>query len=304
MSSGQARGRSFHDGKMDTAPGAVNHGYNFQEQWQRAFELKPPFVMVTGWNEWIAGQWGKPGQPLVFVDQFDEECSRDIEPMIAGHGDNYYWQLVANVRRFKGAPPLPRASASKTIELAGDFAQWREVEPEFLDHVGETVPRDFAGVADRHYTNRSGRNDLMACKVARDNRNVYFYVRTREPITPATGTNWMWLLLDADQNPATGWEGYDFIVNRTMDGEGRTWLEKNDGGWKWEKAASVSFQVLGNELQLVVPRAALGLPPETLHVSIDFKWADNLQHPGDIMDFYVSGDVAPEGRFKFRYLAE
>ena len=24
----------------------------------------------------------------------------------------------------------------------------------------------------------------------------------------------MWLLIDADQNPATGWAGYDFIVNR------------------------------------------------------------------------------------------
>ena len=60
MSSGDARGRSFHDGRMDSAPGAVNHGYNFQEQWNRAFELKPPFVMVTGWNEWIAGRWGSP----------------------------------------------------------------------------------------------------------------------------------------------------------------------------------------------------------------------------------------------------
>lgn len=38
--------------------------------------------------------------------------------------------------------------------------------------------------------------------------------------------------------------------------------------------------------------------------AIDFKWADNLQHPGDILDFYLSGDVAPDGRFNYRYAGE
>ena len=32
----------------------------------------------------------------------------------------------------------------------------------------------------------------------------------------------------------------------------------------------------------------------TTRTCFDFKWADNLQHPGDIMDFYISGDVAPD----------
>ena len=38
--------------------------------------------------------------------------------------------------------------------------------------------------------------------------------------------------------------------------------------------------------------------------AIDFKWADNLQQPGEVMDFYLSGDVAPEGRFNYRYSAD
>ena len=38
--------------------------------------------------------------------------------------------------------------------------------------------------------------------------------------------------------------------------------------------------------------------------ALDFKWADNLQRLGDVMDFYLSGDVAPEGRFNYRYVAE
>jgi len=300
MSSGDARGRNFHDGRMESAPAAVNHGYNFQEQWQRAFDLTPPFVMVTGWNEWIAGRWGQPGGPLVFVDQFDQANSRDIEPMKGGHGDNYYWQLAANVRRYKGAPALPSASKSKTIRIDRGFEQWHDVAPEFADHVGETAPRDHDGAAGLHYSNRTGRNDLAACKVARDSRNVYFYVRTREAITPSSGTNWMWLLIDADQNPATGWEGFDYIINRTIE-NGATWLEKNEGGWHWKKITALGSRVEENQLQLAVPRVALGLAGGKTCSSFDFKWADNLQHPGDILDVYTSGDVAPEGRFKYRY---
>ena len=85
-----------------------------------------------------------------------------------------------------------------------------------------------------------------------------------------------------------------------MDGK-ESWLERNAGGWKWEKVAKVQLKVQGNELMLAVPRAALGLADgET--VALDFKWWDNPQKPGDIMDTYLSGDVAPDGRFNYRYL--
>ncbi|GMQ80179.1 MAG: hypothetical protein BMS9Abin04_129 [Planctomycetia bacterium] len=304
MSAGDARGRSFHDGRLDHTPGAVNRGHNFHEQWQRAFDLDPPFVMVTGWNEWIGGRWGKPGGPITFVDQFDQEFSRDIEPMKGGHGDNYYWQLVANVRRFKGAPPPPAATAAASIRIDGGFDQWRTVGPEFRDHVGETLPRDSAGAAGLHYRNETGRNDLVALKVARDKKNVYWYARTRRAITPPTGGRWMWLLIDADQNTRTGWEGYDFVVNRTVESDGTAWLEKNEGGWHWAKVAPVHYRVEGQVLHLAVPRAALHLPAETTALAVDFKWVDNAQQPGEIIDFYVSGDVAPEGRFRFRYTAQ
>jgi len=304
MSSGTARGRSFHDGKLDRTPGAVARGFNFQEQWKRAEELAAPFVMVTGWNEWIAGRFGKPGGPIVFVDQFNQQFSRDIEPMVAGHGDNYYWQLVANVRRYKGAPPLPAASPATAIAVGRGFAQWRHVAPAYGDHVGETAPRDFDGVAGLHYTNRSGRNDLMTLKVARDAQHVYFYAQTRETMTPSTGPGWMWLLIDADENPRTGWEGFDYIVNRTVESGRLTWLEKNAGGWKWTRVAAVPYQVEGKQLQLALPRAAIGLPAGATAVAIDFKWADHLRRPGTIADFYLSGDVAPEGRFVFRYVGQ
>ena len=111
----------------------------------------------------------------------------------------------------------------------------------------------------------------------------------------------MWLLIDADQNAATGWQGFDFIVNRAVNPDGTTWLEKNDGGWKWMKVEKIKFRVQRNELHLAIPRKALGQGDGALPVMLDFKWADNLQQPGEVMDFYLSGDVAPEGRFKYRY---
>ncbi|MEL7586212.1 MAG: hypothetical protein AAGU19_05820 [Prolixibacteraceae bacterium] len=38
-------------------------------------------------------------------------------------------------------------------------------------------------------------------------------------------------------------------------------------------------------------------------VDIEFKWNDNMQENGNIMDFYVNGDTAPGGRFNFVYTA-
>ena len=297
MSEGNARGRSFHKGAFDKTPGAVNYGHNFQEQWQRVFELDPPFVMITGWNEWIAGRWQRPGRPIVFVDQYDQEHSRDVEFARVGHRDNYYWQMVANIRRYKGAPVLPAASELRSIDMEGGFGQWAEVVPEFRDHVGETIPRDHAGVAGLRYEDRSGRNDLAACKVAHDAESVYFYLRTAAAIQPSPVPAGLWLLLDSDRNRETGWEGYDFVVGRHVDGQGRMWLEKNVGGWTWEKVCPVAHRLEGAELHLGLSRDELGLDSGA---GFDFKWVDNCQAPGDILDFYLSGDVAPEGRFNYR----
>jgi len=306
MSRGDARGRSFHDGQQHIEPGSVNYGYNFQEQWGRAFQLNPPFVMVTGWNEWIAGKFAVEGEPIIFCDQYSQEFSRDTELSKSSHQDNYYYQLIANVRRYKGVPPLPKATPAKTIDIKGPFSQWAEVGPEYTDAYGDTLPRDFAGVDRLHYTNTTGRNDFVVVKAARDGANLYFYARTREPITPSTDNHWMMLLIDADQNPSTGWEGYDFIVNHQVKSPTVSMLERNTGGWQWEPVPNIEvpLRVEGNELQLAIPRAALGLPTSDTPLSFDFKWTDNLQNPGDVQDFYLSGDTAPAGRFKYRFLTK
>ena len=299
MSRGDARGRSFHDGQPDARPDAVDVGFNFQEQWQRALAVKPRFVLVTGWNEWIAGRFQLPQEPVAFVDQFNQEFSRDIEPMQQGHADNYYYQLVANVRRYKGVPQQARSPAKHAIDIAGDFAQWQEIKTAFQDHLGETIPRDFEGISGLHYSNHSGRNDIAETKVCCDAKHVYFWVRTRAPLTPTTDPNWMWLLIDRDQDSSTGWHGFDLIVNRSV---GR--VEINEGSWKWREIDKVDYRVHGGELQLAVPIEVFGSGTASRPTNFDFKWADNLQRIDDVMDFHVSGDAAPDGRFRYRCVFE
>ncbi len=182
-------GRSFHNGKPGQKPEDVLHGYNLAEQFDYALRQDPQFIFLTGWNEWIAGRHpslnGVHGD--MFPDEFDQEGSRDIEPMKGGHGDNYYYQMVSYIRRFKGVRPPPKASAPQTIRLNSDFSQWASVTPEYRDDIDDTVHRDFAGFNNcARYTNSSGRNDFVSLKVARDRKNIYFYARTKAPITPAT----------------------------------------------------------------------------------------------------------------------
>lgn len=306
MSEADVRGRSFHHGSMDRSPGAVGRGLNFAEQWERAMEIDPPFLFVTGWNEWIAGRFNRFGGirlPVMFVDQFDQEHSRDVEPMKGGHGDNYYYQLIAAIRRYKGIRSVPPVR-SWPIQVDGSFDDWREVEPEFRDDIGDAVRRDFPGWGrELHYVNRTGRNDLVAARVSCDATNVYFYVRTRDAFTPRTDPNWMMLFINTDRNPTNGWLGYDFVVNRSPARDVAATLEKQQGrGYRWGAPIDIEYRVTSNEMELAIPRTVLGL--SQVPATVDFKWTDNLQQTGDWSDFTLNGDAAPNDRFNYRAVFE
>lgn len=60
----------------------------------------------------------------------------------------------------------------------------------------------------------------------------------------------------------------------------------------------VGFRFVGSELELALPRTALGITPE--QPAFDFKWADNIQQTGDWSDFTLNGDVAPNDRYNYR----
>lgn len=299
-----------------------DQGIQFQEQWDQALKIDPPMVFITGWNEWVAqrqgasegqveGQKGvvnlaghpmqKVGDPF-FVDLYNAEFSRDVDMMKGGYTDNYYLQMVANIRKFKGARPVPVAGREQTIAIDGDFAPWRDVWPEFRDSIGDTMHRDFDGWGDNHYTNATGRNDITTAKVARDAQNVTFYARTNAPLTPRTDARWMMLFINADQNAKTGWHGYDLRVGAANDALSPASVERWVNG-SWKKVAGAKLAYAGNELELSLPRSLFARNAATAPgtpLAFDFKWVDNAD-PDDISDWFLSGDCAPERRFNYRY---
>lgn len=307
-------GRSFHDGAEpppeQRQPG---RGLCFAEQWKRAIEVGPEFVFITGWNEWVAQRFvsERGGQTFLgrrlppggtyFVDTYDQEFSRDIEPMRGGHADNYYYQMVAGIRLYKGVRPRPRSSPAKTIPINADFRTWQDVGPQYLDDLGDTAHREFAGWGGERHVNASGRNDFDAMKVARDASNLFFYVRAAAPLTAPEGTDWMVLLLNTDADARTGWCGYDVAVNRSRGADGSVSVERNAGGWSWTPLGRGRMAVSGSEMQLSVPRNLVGLGMERGPLRFDFKWCDRVPERGDPTDFIDQGDTAPNGRFRYRY---
>lgn len=300
-----AKGRNYHQGLLDTRPDAVLLGLNFQEQWNRALQEDPKFIFITGWNEWYAGRFTEflgVKLPVMFVDSFNQEFSRDIEPMRGGHGDNYYYQMIANIRRYKGVRPPPKASQPKTIRITDSFTQWYNVRPEFRDDIGDTLHRNHAGY-NRHtqYVNQTGRNDIILSKVARDKDFLYFYVRTRTQLSPKTDPQWMQLLLNTDGNHKTGWYGYDMVLNRVKPNSTTAVLESWSGSAGWKPKARVRYHSEGNELMLAIPQNALGWKPVARAI-LDFKWADNidLRATEGMLVFITNGDTAPNSRFNYR----
>ena len=80
---------------------------------------------------------------------------------------------------------------------------------------------------------------------------MYFYVEANQALTPHTGSNWMLLLIDADQNPNTGWFGYDYIINkRVVDGKTTT-IQRYDPtspGGPWVEVTQINYRYSGKAL--------------------------------------------------------
>ena len=284
----------------DTRINAVEYGAHFAEQFEYAISQDPKFIFITGWNERTAMRFPEwCGTPNGFADQFSYEFSRDIEFSTTSLKDSYYYQMVDYIRKFKGTDEAPAASDPKVIDINGSTDQWTNVSPEYVAYPNNTSDRDHDGYGDLHYYNTTGRNDIVSAKVARDSENIYFMVQTKENLSPRSDDDWMRLFLDVDDSE-NNWETFDYIVNRESPMDMAT-LERSTGGWNWEEVGKVYYSIKGNVLQIKIPKAALGISSDTYN--INFRWSDNMQSDGDIMDFYINGDVAPSGRYKYQFIS-
>ena len=150
----------------------------------------------------------------------------------------------------------------------------------------------------KRYFDDSARNDIVLTKVCEDAENLYFYIKTKEDITSyekGDATFMNVLIHTSDELPS--FEDYNFILNRTLE-NGKGSIEKSLGGFSFEKVGESEVYIQGNVMTMKVPRSALGLDANS---DMYFKVADHVTHPDDIMDYYVSGDVAPLGRLGYGY---
>ncbi len=320
MNHPDAMGRSYTSEGYRTEPDAKLWGYQLAEQLAYAIEQDPRVLFITGWNEWTAGRneiWADT--PNGFPDQFDDEHSRDIEPSKGDLKDHYYYQLVNASRQFQGARPIPVPSAAQSIDLTLGAEQWSTAAPYFAAYIGNVGDRDAQGYGNLHYTEFSGRNDIIGARVARDDEFVYFYVECNEDITPYTDPLWMVLYLDTDQQNQ-GWETFDYVLNKTSPTATEATLERFTGnGYESEIVGKVSYTVNGKYMQVKVPKSMLGI--DGYDFTVNFAWTDNVHDAadtgtqteggewvystfsGDILDFYTSGDAAPGMRFKYSYVS-
>jgi hypothetical protein len=297
-------GRSYSNGRQPATPRS-GEGLFFAEQWKRALATDPEFIFITGWNEWVAMRFtdGAAGSMIgkriskgdtYFVDQYNEEYSRDIEPMRGGFGDNFYYQMVDGIRRFKGVSTLPADTVQLTATIDGNPYEWKGTV--YYDDIGDITSRNHFGWGKiGQLTNNSGRNDFVTAQAATDNNNAYFLMRTDQPIELTTDVPVQLFIATQGSN---AWEGFHYLVNILPGNKAE--LNACQGDWKWQKVADVTCAVKDKCIELSIPLQRLGITSGA--PAFDFKWADNMPQNGDIRDFMDNGDTAPNARFRYRYV--
>ena len=302
-------GRGFDYTKMRNYTSNTEKGTNYEGQWETVFANNADAskkyvnqVLVTGFNEWMAIKLND-GNDSYFVDTFSEEYSRDIEMMKGGYGDNYVVQTLINTRRYKYTEAKHYKYDIKTMPLDDFTAEaWKDVKSVYMDPVGDALSRNFRDAfSTTTYVDNSNRNDISSVRIVHDSENLYVRVETAEPVTAHNGsdTNWMNLLIQTENGGENSFAGFQYIVNRSPDGNGKTSVEKSKGGFVWESAGTAQYAVSENVILYSIPLASLGLTADNCYIRI--KACDNVTKPDDVMDYYISGDSAPIGRFAYSY---
>lgn len=291
-------------------------GIYFKQQFEHAISCDPDLIFITGWNEWVAqrqkatidnaftflGKTIRLGDTY-FVDCYNHEFSRDIEPCENGFKDAYYYYMTDYIRRYKGTSSVQPASQTVNIVVDGLPDDWNTVGTGYKDYRGDTESRNHWGFGYKniHMTNDTGRNDIIFTQVATDGNYLFFSVRTAGNITPYTDRDWMRLFISVKDKDMPSWEGFQWVVNNNVLSSHKTMLQKSKGGWDWEDSAEIAYAANADFLEIAIPLEALEISDRN-NFTIDFKWIDNAVHEGDIMECMKNGDSAPGERFRYRYI--
>ncbi len=294
----------------DHSDKAIESGLNFEEEWQVALQKDVKYTFVTGWNEWVAiksaanlgNNSAYPecrGKRVYFVDTVNKEYSRDIEMMKGGYADNYYLQMMRNIRTLKGKSGTLSGSETGAIDISKGLTQWNAVTDVYYDFTGE-INRDYKGFVESiHYKDDSLVNDIAEIRVTHDAENIYVLVACESDITAnPEAANWMNLLIDVDGQENEAFYGYDYLINRQSSYTGQCSVEKLVAGSSvgFEMKGIANFTLSGKYMQYRIPKSALGIDGA---FTIRFKVADNITDPWNMESYYTTGESAPVGRLNY-----
>lgn len=294
-SSDYSMGKSYSEAfGADYSEDGPAKGYAFREKARLALENNPRFVFVTGWNELTCDLYNNShGAAMAFIECFDDNRSRDMEPVKGKTADSAYNMLVDFVRKYKGVRPAPLASGKVTISLDGDLSQWNSVAPTFYNYKGEDR-NSKGGFIDKNTKqgitySTSVPNYIEESKVARDDNNYFFMAKANKDIK--VGESTLSLYINKDRNPATGFSGYDLVIGRNDFGV----IEAIDEAGNFKLEGNAGYKVYGDTLVLSVPKNLIsgGIS------DFEFKWVSGKIE--DIMDIYEQYNAAPIGRFNYLY---
>lgn len=288
----------------DVASGANSYshvftGRFFQSSWDTVLNssVKPEIVTVNGWNQWVAGKNWYDNE-YSFCDVATMEFSADIEMMKGGYEDTYYQMLAKNIRAYKGNSAGATGYISKTININGSPSQWDNVNAVFRDMGVTNYGRDYINSAgNNRYVQNAPRNNIQEVRVTKDSANIYFYIRCADDIVTSSDTKWMNIFIGTGTPSSKGWQGYNYVVNRKVNGSSSSVEALNDN-YMGTVTGQAEIALSGSVLQVKIPRSALNLGSSN---TFYFKVADGVQNPADIMNFYTTGSSLPIGRLSFQY---
>ena len=294
----------------------ILQGSNLENQWKTALNNENvKEVFVTGWNEWIACKLFNYGRlegtdRVGFVDNFNYEFSRDMEMMKGGYGDNYYLQNMRNVRNFKSERDVRFYAGTASPALHSETG-WSGRT--YMDIGGDAIERNYKNAAPvggfgyEVYTNTTNRNDIVSTQVVNDGKYLYIKINTlKDIVVDPSANNNLNILLSVQGNTGESWEGYQYLINRQapQSGSGVTTVERaaTDGKYEWVSAGNAETYLSGKTFAVKIPLELLGIK-DSKSFTVDFKVADGISDPSDIMKYYIDGDSAPIGRLNYRYNA-
>lgn len=288
-------GRGWDPVNKVNVPENCEEGSFFQLQWDHVIAERDKLdtVFVGGWNEWIAYKQMHDGEYML-CDAADMELSRDIEPMEGGYEDNFYLQLIRNVRRFKaGNQELVQTGGQITCDIQNPESFQAADTYEKIGR--QPAKRDTYGCTQQlRYTADPARNTLNTVHVANDTAKLYFRVDAHSDFLPFTAADNTCLYIGTGQPEQKGYYSYEYVLKRTNNDIMTLYALNTDGAA--QKITDLPCVVCKNALMLSLDLALLNKCDR-----IYFKATDSVVLD-DIMKTYTTGSAMPMGRLSYEYI--